>query len=204
MSGAVYVAANVAWNSNGWRGPPEEGEGIGFEYVARGNRPDEAWNFHRENPRNTGGFVYAYVHGFDHARIAKARVLFVTSRAPNDERYVVGFYVDAKRYKTPWEWKELPGADGADGPINFRVSSGNCVPFPDPFLVPWDLAKYYADKYGARKWPGRNNYIYMEEAKAIKLLRDIARRHKTYAEDNPMHHAAALAVASTASHLAVH
>src|SRR5882724_5708726 len=199
MSGAVYVAANVAWNSNGWRGLPEEGEETGFGWVASGNTPNEAWNFDLENPRNSG-FVYGYVQDFSHARIAKARLLFVTSRTPNDDRYVVGFYVDAEPIETPWEWNEPPSASGVDGPISFRVSIGNCFPFPEPFLVPWDLAKYYSDKYRrARKWPGRNNYIYMEEANAIELLKAVVRRHRKYAADNPMHSAAALAVASAAS-----
>jgi hypothetical protein len=159
MSGAVYVAANVAWNSNGWRALPEEGEGTGFGWVASGNTPHEAWNFDLGNPRNRG-FVYGYVQSFSHAQIAKARLLFVTSRAPNGDRYVVGLYVGAEPVETHWKWNEPPSASGVDGYISFRVSIGNCFPFPDPFLVPWDLAKYYADKYGARKWPGRSNYIY--------------------------------------------
>jgi len=42
----------------------------------------------------------------------------------------------------------------------------------------------------------------MEEANAIELLRDIVRRHRKYAVDNPMDSAAALAVASAALRLA--
>jgi len=44
--------------------------------------------------------------------------------------------------------------------------------------------------------------IYMEEANAIDLFRDIVRRHRRYAADNPMDSAAALAVAFAASRLA--
>jgi len=185
-------AVNIAWNSNHWRGMPSPGEGGGFGFVAEGGIPAESWNLDFRNPRNTRTLLYAYTPRIERARATSA-TMFLTSRAPDGKRFVVGLYVMASilRGNQPWRSSDSARPDGRNGYVNLAVQRQLATGCADIRLVPWNLHRHYGRTHGPRQWPGRQTFLILPEANARRLAADLIAAHKRWARDNPSRRAVA-------------
>jgi HNH endonuclease len=183
--GGCY-AANINWNSDGWSGAPKGPQRSGFAYVDNGGTPGESWNFDFGNRRNTRTTVYGYVPGIERAA-ADVATIFLTTVAPEEQRFIVGLYVDARILEDgpPWPYSEKPRRDGMDRYANLSVPRGMIAACVQPRLVPWNIERHYGRSYGKRQWPGRQNFLSLDRSLAQTIAKDLVTAHLRWAKTNP-------------------